>query len=109
MFELIVEASPCHGDDLSFEDKEHRRDRKRQRVIMEMKLSLSPSPQIKGAEIVVACFGKPKFVQGSWLKDHAVVIDCGITSVHGQTFVSRSFLRYSSVHCSGEWQISSVR
>jgi 5,10-methylene-tetrahydrofolate dehydrogenase/methenyl tetrahydrofolate cyclohydrolase len=21
MFELIVEASPCHGDDLSFEDK----------------------------------------------------------------------------------------
>jgi 5,10-methylene-tetrahydrofolate dehydrogenase/methenyl tetrahydrofolate cyclohydrolase len=67
------------------------------------------SLQIKGAEIVVACLGKPKFVQGSWLKDHAVVIDCGITSVHGQTFVSRSFLRYSSVHCSGEWQISSVR
>jgi methylenetetrahydrofolate dehydrogenase (NADP+)/methenyltetrahydrofolate cyclohydrolase len=27
--------------------------------------------------------GKPKFIQGSWLKEKAVVIDCGITPVQG--------------------------
>jgi methylenetetrahydrofolate dehydrogenase (NADP+)/methenyltetrahydrofolate cyclohydrolase len=27
--------------------------------------------------------GKPKFIQGSWLKENAVVIDCGITPVQG--------------------------
>jgi 5,10-methylene-tetrahydrofolate dehydrogenase/methenyl tetrahydrofolate cyclohydrolase len=27
--------------------------------------------------------GKPKFIQGSWLKEKAVVIDCGITAVQG--------------------------
>jgi 5,10-methylene-tetrahydrofolate dehydrogenase/methenyl tetrahydrofolate cyclohydrolase len=41
------------------------------------------SSQIKSAEIVVAGLGKPKFIQGSWLKENAVVIDCGITSVQG--------------------------
>jgi 5,10-methylene-tetrahydrofolate dehydrogenase/methenyl tetrahydrofolate cyclohydrolase len=41
------------------------------------------SSQIKSAEIVVACLGKPKFIHGSWLKEKAVVIDCGITSVQG--------------------------
>lgn len=38
---------------------------------------------MKGADIVVACLGKPKFIQGSWLKDNAVVIDCGITPMQG--------------------------
>ncbi len=47
------------------------------------------SSQIKSAEIVVAGLGKPKFIQGSWLKENAVVIDCGITSVQG---ILRSFL-----------------
>ncbi len=27
--------------------------------------------------------GKPKYIQGSWLKEKAVVIDCGITPVQG--------------------------
>lgn len=39
---------------------------------------------IQTADIVVACLGKPKFIQGSWLKQNAVVIDCGITSVPGK-------------------------
>ncbi len=39
--------------------------------------------KVKTADIVVACLGKPKFVQGSWLKENAVVIDCGITPVQG--------------------------
>lgn len=36
-----------------------------------------------------------KFIQGSWLKENAVVIDCGITSVKGFLgfFLCRSFLR----------------
>jgi len=38
---------------------------------------------MKTADIVVACLGKPKFVQGSWLKENAIVIDCGITPVQG--------------------------
>ena len=42
---------------------------------------------MKTADIVVACLGKPKFVQGSWLKENAVVIDCGITSVQGISFL----------------------
>ena len=47
-------------------------------------LKMTISSQIKSAEIVVACLGKPKFIQGSWLKEKAVVIDCGITSVQGR-------------------------
>jgi 5,10-methylene-tetrahydrofolate dehydrogenase/methenyl tetrahydrofolate cyclohydrolase len=39
--------------------------------------------KVKTADIVVACLGKPKFIQGSWLKENAVVIDCGITPVQG--------------------------
>ena len=32
---------------------------------------------VKGADIVVACVGKPKFVQKDWLKKGVVVIDAG--------------------------------
>jgi 5,10-methylene-tetrahydrofolate dehydrogenase/methenyl tetrahydrofolate cyclohydrolase len=43
--------------------------------------------------------GKPKFIQGSWLKENAVVIDCGITSVQSMSKIdfriaSVFFLRY---------------
>ena len=34
--------------------------------------------KVKAADIVVAAVGVPKFVQGEWLKDGAVVIDVGI-------------------------------
>jgi len=33
---------------------------------------------IKGADIVVAAIGKPKFVKGEWVKEGAVVVDVGI-------------------------------
>ena len=55
------------------------------------RLFLSLSLQIKGAQIVIASMGKPKFVQGSWLKDPTMTIDCSITSLHNQSVVA-SFL-----------------
>lgn len=33
---------------------------------------------VRGADIVVAAVGKPRFVRGDWIKDGAVVIDVGI-------------------------------
>lgn len=36
---------------------------------------------IKRADIVVACLGKAQFLQGSWLKPGAVVIDVGVNSI----------------------------
>jgi methylenetetrahydrofolate dehydrogenase (NADP+)/methenyltetrahydrofolate cyclohydrolase len=35
------------------------------------------SELVKQADIVVAAVGKPKFIQGSWIKEGAVVIDAG--------------------------------
>lgn len=32
---------------------------------------------VKNADIIVAAVGKPKFVQGSWLKEGAIVLDAG--------------------------------
>ena len=49
------------------------------------------SIQIKTAEIIVACLGKSKFIKGSWLKENAIVIDCGITPIKG-IYVSCSIL-----------------
>jgi methylenetetrahydrofolate dehydrogenase (NADP+)/methenyltetrahydrofolate cyclohydrolase len=35
-------------------------------------------PQIvRQAEIVVAAVGRPRFVQGDWIKDGAVIVDAG--------------------------------
>ncbi|CAF4368745.1 unnamed protein product, partial [Rotaria sordida] len=56
---------------------------------------------IKTAEIVVACLGKPKFIQGSWLKEKAVVIDCGITSVQVENGKSRLFGDVDFESCQG--------
>ncbi|GJJ12406.1 hypothetical protein Clacol_006648 [Clathrus columnatus] len=36
---------------------------------------------IKSADILVCAMGKPEFVQGSWIKDGAVVIDVGTTYI----------------------------
>jgi methylenetetrahydrofolate dehydrogenase (NADP+) / methenyltetrahydrofolate cyclohydrolase len=33
---------------------------------------------VAAAEIVVAAIGKPRFVQGDWIRDGAIVIDVGI-------------------------------
>ena len=43
--------------------------------------------------LVVAC-GRPKIVKGSWIKDGAVVIDCGINSIEGTNL---HFLNISTV------------
>jgi len=36
---------------------------------------------VRRADILVAAIGRPAFVPGSWIKEGAVVIDCGINSV----------------------------
>ena len=44
---------------------------------------------MREADIVVAAVGVPEMVKGEWIKEGAVVIDCGITSVPGtqQTYM----------------------
>lgn len=39
--------------------------------------------QVKQADIVVSAIGKAQFVQGSWLKPGAVVIDVGTNYIPG--------------------------
>ncbi len=39
---------------------------------------------VGGADIVVACSGKPGLVKGAWIKQGAVVIDVGTTEVDGK-------------------------
>lgn len=39
--------------------------------------------QVGQADIVVAAIGKPRFVQGSWLKEGAIVLDVGINRIEG--------------------------
>jgi len=39
--------------------------------------------ECKRADILVAAIGKPRFVQGAWIKEGAVVIDVGINRVEG--------------------------
>lgn len=39
--------------------------------------------RVAEADIVVACLGRPRFIQGSWLKKGAVVLDAGVNSVAG--------------------------
>ena len=46
---------------------------------------------VQGADILVVAIGRPKFVQGSWIKQGAVVIDCGINSIEDQTKKSGEF------------------
>ncbi len=41
--------------------------------------------KIGAADILVVAMGKPEFVKGSWIKEGAVVIDCGINSVNDAT------------------------
>ncbi len=39
---------------------------------------------IREADLVLACLGRPRFVQGEWIKPGAVVIDAGINSEGGR-------------------------
>ncbi len=32
---------------------------------------------VRGADVLIAALGKPRFVQGDWIKEGAVVIDAG--------------------------------
>ena len=43
----------------------------------------APVGQVRQADIVVSAIGKPQFVQGSWLKPGAVVIDVGTNYIPG--------------------------
>ncbi|XP_043274405.1 C-1-tetrahydrofolate synthase, cytoplasmic isoform X2 [Venturia canescens] len=47
---------------------------------------------VSQADIVVVAIGSPEFVQGSWIKPGAVVIDCGINSIPDATKKSGSRL-----------------
>ena len=40
--------------------------------------------QTRQADILVVAIGSPEYVQGSWIKPGAVVIDCGINAVKGK-------------------------
>ncbi|CAB0010275.1 unnamed protein product [Nesidiocoris tenuis] len=40
---------------------------------------------VSEADILVVAIGKPKFINGSWIKKGAVVIDCGINSITDPT------------------------
>jgi len=41
--------------------------------------------KVQQADIIVAAIGKPNFVQGSWVKPGAVIIDVGINAVEDKT------------------------
>ena len=41
--------------------------------------------QVGQADILVVGIGKPQMVTGDWIKPGAVVIDCGINSLPGQS------------------------
>ena len=42
-------------------------------------------PEIVGrADILVAAIGKPRFIQGDWIKPGAAVIDVGVNRVDGK-------------------------
>lgn len=49
----------------------------------------------------MACLGKAKFIQGSWLKAGAVVIDCGISSVQVENGKTRLFGDVDFDSCQG--------
>jgi methylenetetrahydrofolate dehydrogenase (NADP+)/methenyltetrahydrofolate cyclohydrolase/formyltetrahydrofolate synthetase len=38
---------------------------------------------VKTADILISAIGKPEFVQGSWIKPGAVVIDVGTNYIPG--------------------------
>ena len=42
--------------------------------------------KVKEADILVVACGRPQMVKGSWIKEGAVVIDCGINSIEGNTY-----------------------
>ena len=53
--------------------------------------------QVKEADVVVSAIGKPHFVQGSWLKPGAVVIDVGTNYIPG-TYIQLTFLVAGLTH-----------
>ena len=50
--------------------------------------------QVKNADIVVSAIGKAQFVQGSWLKPGAVVIDVGTNYIPGQSGIVASAISH---------------
>ncbi len=40
---------------------------------------------VSKADILVVGIGQPEFISGAWVKEGAVVIDCGINSVDDST------------------------
>jgi 5,10-methylene-tetrahydrofolate dehydrogenase/methenyl tetrahydrofolate cyclohydrolase len=41
--------------------------------------------KVSGADILIVGIGQPNMVKGDWIKQGAVVIDCGINSIPGRT------------------------
>lgn len=62
-------------------------------VITRHSLIVHPCAQVGKADILVVGIGKAEMVKGEWIKKGAVVIDCGINHVAGQTY---QMLRSSS-------------
>ena len=50
-------------------------------VTMAHSQTLNLADEVRSADILVAAIGKPEFVKGDWIKESAVVIDVGISSV----------------------------
>jgi len=50
-------------------------------VILCHEHTMNLKQEVRSADIVVAAVGIPNYIQGSWIKDGAVVIDCGINKV----------------------------
>ena len=46
---------------------------------------------VNGADILVVGIGQPEYIPGSWIKEGAVVIDCGINSVNDASKKSGKF------------------
>ena len=49
------------------------------------------------ADILVVAIGQPEMVKGSWIKEGAVVIDCGINSIEGMSMSNSLYV--TSEYC----------
>ena len=50
-------------------------------------MDLMEPQQVAGADILVVGIGQPNMVKGDWIKQGAVVIDCGINSFPGMNIL----------------------
>ena len=48
--------------------------------------------QVREADIVVVAIGRAQMVKSDWIKPGAVVIDCGINSIPGLSYLCTGFV-----------------